>query len=79
MGHDGNGRRDEVDGEHKHGMVTSGHESRRAQPATMIQVNIPESKEGSNIRNQRHTISPQRHPLRRGLVYELHGLGGEVH
>jgi hypothetical protein len=49
MGHDGHGRRNEVDGEHKHGMVTSGLESRKAQPATRIQLDIPYYKKGSNV------------------------------
>ncbi len=79
MGHDGKERRKEVDGEHKHGMVTNGLEGRRAHPATMLQLDIPQCKKGSNVSNQRHQSLPQRHPLRRELVNELHSSGGKVH
>ena len=78
MGHDGKGRRDEMGGEHKHGIVTNNRKGRRAQPATRLQLDITQSTKGGSASNQRHQGLPQRHPLRRGLVYELRSLGGKV-
>jgi hypothetical protein len=79
IGRAGKERRDETDGEHKHGMVTIGLEGHMAQLATKLQLDIPESTKGGSVSNQRHQEPPQRHPLRRGPVNDLHGFGGEVH
>ncbi len=60
-------------------MVTNNLKGRRKHPASKLQLDITRSTKGSSTNSQRHQDPVQRHPLRRGLVYELHSLGGKVH